>query len=83
MAARPSTSHVSSVRGTFPDLLRLLVELVTNLTDDLFEEVFHRDDPARAAVLVDDDGDRDQPRCISRNHVDAALHLRHEEDVPA
>ena len=63
------------------DLLRLLVELVADLADDLLEQVLHRHDAARAAVLVDDDRDGHLLALHLAHHVDAALHLGHEEHV--
>ena len=42
-----------------------LVVLVANLADDLFEQIFHRHEPGRSAVFVDDD----------RQRILAALHL--------
>ena len=35
----------------------VLVELVTNLADDLFKQIFERDEAGRAAIFVEDDGD--------------------------
>src|SRR3954469_13419609 len=39
----------------FDDRLRLHIVFVTDLADDLFEQIFDRDEPRGAAVLVDDD----------------------------
>ncbi len=76
-----STSHVRSLAGDLHDLRRLLVELVADLADDLLEQVLHRHDAARAAVLVDHDGDGRLLALHLAHHVDAALDLGHEEDV--
>ena len=72
---------MSSAPGDLDDLLRLLVELVADLADNLLEQILHRDDAARSAVLVDDDGDGDLLALHLAQHVDAALDLGHEEDV--
>ena len=45
--------------GIFRDMADFVgfgVELVLDITDDFFEDVFHRDESSKAAVFIDDDG---------------------------
>ena len=81
IVARASTSQALSLVRHRHDARRLDVELVADLADDLLEQILHRHDAARAAVLVDDDGDRGLRALHVAEHVEQALRLGHEEDV--
>src|SRR5262249_24069142 len=62
--------------------LRLDVVLVANLTDDLLEQIFDRDEARRAAVLVDDDRALRLLALELLQQLRTPLRLRHEHRRP-
>ncbi len=61
--------------------LFVFIVLILDIADDLLEQIFHRHQPVRAAIFIDDNGDVASGMAHAHQQIDNSHRRRHEQHL--